>query len=113
MTGSAQCPTNPSPSRPAEVEAALATWRQTHPAATLGEIERVVDEILSSYRAALITTAAAAAPGIRPECPTCGRPLQRVGQRTRHVRTAHGGELTFTEPAYRCPACGTGVFPPD
>ena len=97
----------------ADGEAALAAWRVAHPAATLAEIEQAVDQHLSAYRATLITTTAAAPPGPRPACPTCGTPLHRVGPRTRRLRTAHGGELTFTEPAYRCPACGAGVFPPD
>ena len=93
---------------------ALAHWRAAHPQATLAEIEHAVDEQLSAYRAALITQAATApVPDASPRCAACGTGLIRAGTRSRHLRTAHGGELTFTEPAWRCPACGAGLFPPD
>jgi hypothetical protein len=114
MTRTAVPSPNPSvPPVPTEVETALAAWRTAHPTATLAEIEHAVDQHLSAYRATLIRTTAASSPGVRPHCPTCGRPLSRVGYRTRTLRTAHGGELAFTEPSYRCPVCGTGLFPPD
>lgn len=97
-----------------DVEAAVAHWRAEHPDATLAEIEQAVDRRLSAYRAALITAAATAAcPGDPPVCGACGRQLQRVGARSRQVRTAHDGELVFTESAWRCPGCGAGVSPPD
>lgn len=103
-----------SSSRSTDVHAAVAQWRAAHPAATLAEIEHAVDTHLSAERAALITATAQAEPtGERPVCAECGTPLQRVGTRARHLRTAHGGELVFTEPAWRCPACGAGLFPPD
>lgn len=99
----------------ADVAAALVAWRTAHPTATLAEIEHAVDQQLSAYRAALITAAAtqaATTPPERPTCPACGQPLQRVGKRRRQVTTAHEGQVQFTESGYRCPACGTGVFPP-
>jgi YgiT-type zinc finger domain-containing protein len=99
-------------SHPDDVATTLTTWRAAHPEATLAEIERAVDAHLSAYRAALITDLAMAAPAARPVCPECGRPLQQVGTRSRTVRTAHEGTLTVTGPAYRCPACGAGLFPP-
>ncbi len=96
------------------VDVAVAQWRAAHPDATLAEIERAVDQHLSTYRAALITTTAAAPePDVRPVCPACGTPMQRVGPRTRRRRTTQDGELRFTEAAWRCPACGAGRFPPD
>lgn len=96
-----------------EAVAALATWQAAHPDATLAEIEHAVDRHLSAYRAALITTAAAArAPDTRPVCPGCGTGLQRVGRRSRHLATAQGGDLVFHEPVWRCPACGAGLSPP-
>lgn len=98
----------------ADVAAAMTQWRAVHPEATLAEIEHAVDEQLSAYRAALITAAAPppAAAAVRPTCPACGGPLQRVGERRRQVTTAHDGTVVLHEPGYRCPACGAGVFPP-
>lgn len=93
---------------------ALARWRAAHPEATLGEIEAAVDTHLSAWRAALIMeTATAGMPAARPRCPGCGAAMQQVGTRSRTVRTAHEGVLTFTDPAWRCPACGAGLFPPE
>ena len=103
-------PTSPLPD---DLSTALTIWRTTHPGATLAEIEQAVDAQLSAYRAALITDLAMTGDASRPVCLECGTPLQRVGTRSRTVRTAHEGTLTFTEPAYRCPACGAGLFPPD
>lgn len=98
----------------AEVEAALSRWRAAHPPATLAAIEPAGAQQLRAYRAALITaTAGVAPPGARPCCPEWGPPLQRGGPRSRHRRTAHGGELTGTAPAWRCAAGGAGLFPPD
>lgn len=106
----------PTPPRPAlpDPTTALAAWRATHPAATLAEIEHEVDRQLSAIRTALITDLAHTAPpdSDRPVCPDCGASLQRVGERGRTVRTVHEGTLTFTAPAYRCPACGAGLSPP-
>lgn len=100
-------------SSPDDSAVALARWRADHPDATLAEIEAAVDAHLSAYRASLIMDAATtAAPPARPRCPDCGEVMQQVGTRTRTVRTAHEGRLTFTDPAWRCPACGAGLFPP-
>ena len=92
----------------------LAHWRAAHPAATLAEIEQAVDAHLSAYRAGLIEqTAQPVGPIPRPVCPECGGALQQVGQRARTLRTAHDGRLTLSEAGWRCPVCGTGVFPPE
>lgn len=101
-----------SPSRD-EVMATMAQWRTEHPRATLAEIERAVDQHLSAYRAEVIRAVAADASDDRPVCPDCATTLVRVGTRSRRLRTAQGGEVAFTEPAWRCPACGVGLFPPD
>ena len=87
-------------------DAAMTRWRAAHPAATLAEIEQAVDWRLSADRAAVITATATAS-----VCGECNRPFQRVGTRSRQVRTAQEGELRFTEPAWRCPGCGAGVPP--
>ena len=93
---------------------ALAHWRAAHPDATLAEIEAAVDAHLSAYRATLIVeTAVTDAPADRPSCPDCGQVMQRVGPRSRTLRTAHDGTLTFADVVWRCPACGAGLSPPE
>jgi YgiT-type zinc finger domain-containing protein len=93
---------------------ALAQWRAAHPAATLAEIEAAVDRQLSAYRASLIMAAATGEGAAeRPVCPACGQAMQQVGTRSRTLRTAHEGRLILTDPAWRCPACGAGLFPPE
>jgi len=100
-------------SSPPDPTSALASWRTAHPHATLAEIEHAVDQQLSAYRATLITDLATATVPDRPPCPSCGAVLHQVGRRSRTVRTAQEGTLTFTEATYRCPACGAGFSPPD
>lgn len=97
----------------AAVEAAMRTWRQAHPGATLLEIEQEVDRQLGALRAALIgAVAAAAETDAIPSCPTCGQRMHRDRVRTVQQATAHGGTLEVTGQSWRCPVCGTGLFPP-
>lgn len=103
------------PPFPDDALAALAAWRAAHPAATLAEIEHEVDHQLSAARATLISKLAVAGREVaadRPTCPACGAALARQGTRQRTVRTAQNGEVRLAGPSYRCPGCGTGVFPP-
>jgi hypothetical protein len=98
----------------AAVEAAMRTWRQAHPTATLREIEQEVDRQMGALRAALIgavATDAETAEAI-PSCPTCGRRMHRDRVRAVQQATAHGGTLELTGQSWRCPVCGTGLFPP-
>ena len=97
----------------------VAAWRRQHPRATLREIEQAVDERLADLRARLVQdvalTSASADPvasGDRPRCPDCGTPMHLEGARTRRLRTTHDRDLDLTRAYARCPACGTGVFPP-
>jgi ribosomal protein S27AE len=102
-----------------EAWAGLAEWRHQPPKATLRDIEQAVDERLAGLRARMVEDAAlvsaAADPYAsdeRPRCPRCGTTMQWEGRRTRSVRTTYDGDLTLTRPYARCPACGTGLFPP-
>jgi ribosomal protein S27AE len=97
----------------------LAEWRRQHPAATLAEIEEAVDERLTDLRTRLVRDAALAsaradpmASGERPSCPECGTPMRLEGVRTRRLRTRHDRDRDLPRTYARCPACGTGVFPP-
>jgi YgiT-type zinc finger domain-containing protein len=97
----------------AAVDAALRAWQRAHPTATLLEIEQAVDRQLGALRAALIgATAADVETDAIPACPACGRRMHRDRVRTVQQATAHGGTLALTGQAWRCPVCGTGLFPP-
>ena len=102
----------------AEVFAAVAQWRATHPTATLAEIERAVDEQMGCLRAQMIEQAAQASAAAESEvsqglrCEQCGQPLQARG-RARRCWQTHGGQQVEVERTYvTCPQCGGGFFPP-
>jgi ribosomal protein S27AE len=98
--------------------AEVGDWRTAHPRATLAEIEREVDARLATARAKLLEAAAVAHPGgdpaltDHPTCPSCGAVLVAEGERRRRLRTTHEQEIALTRRYARCPACGTGGFPP-
>lgn len=102
--------------RPGLAETALAeemrTWRRTHPAATLTEIEHELDARLAAARGALLADVAGDALDDEHGCPDCGRPLVRRGERTRTMRTVGDAALALTRAYLQCPVCGTGIFPP-
>lgn len=97
--------------------AALDAWRQAHPHATWTEIETAVDAQLGPLRAAMLgdTAMASAATDLREAgavCPSCGERLVAAGPRRRTLRGEHAQAITLTRSYARCPACGTGLFPP-
>ena len=101
----------------AERFAALEAWRQAHPTATWTEIEAVVEAQIGPLRAALLRDTAMASEaadlsGERPTCPDCGARLQAAGTHRRHLRGEQDEAMTLTRHYARCPACGTGLFPP-
>jgi hypothetical protein len=103
----------------AQVLGEMKAWRTAHPRATLGEIEREVDARLATARAKLLEATALAGPegdpatgAAPPSCPACGAAMTVEGKRTRRLRTTHEQEVVLTRRYTRCPACGTGVFPP-
>lgn len=98
------------------VAEAVAHWRESHPKATLAEIEAVVDDQVNRFRARLIEGAAQASEAAnaleRLACEQCGRPLQARGRARRRWQT-QGGQRVEVERAYvSCPQCGGGFFPP-
>ena len=96
-----------------EALAAVADWRAAHPTATLREIEVAVDAHLAAARARVLEAVALA--GVedeRPTCPDCDMPMRWEGTLPRRLTTTHGQELDLNRRAARCPACGTGLFPP-
>ena len=97
--------------------AALDAWRQAHPRATWTEIEAATDAPFGPLRARVLGETAVAADaadlgGTRPPCPTCGERLHAVGARRRTLRGEHDIPITLERTYARCPACGTGLFPP-
>lgn len=95
------------------VRSRLRAWRTAHPEATLRDIEVATDRYFARLRADLVTELAQQGTGkTRPRCPTCGIAMQGVGQRTRTVLTTQNEPLMLQGQRYRCPACGTGLFPP-
>jgi ribosomal protein S27AE len=101
----------------AERFAALDAWRQAHPKATWTEIEAAIDAQLGPLRTQVLGDTAMASDatalrGERPVCPTCGERLAPAGPRRRQLRGEHDLPLTLERTYARCPACGTGLFPP-
>ena len=98
----------------AQVRTELQAWRAAHPRATLREIEVEVDRRLAAARARLVEAAALAGKDAAPPpaCPECGGAMRWEGARTRRLTTTHGQAVALTRRYARCPACGTGLFPP-
>ena len=95
----------------------LETWRRAHPTASWAEIEAAIDGELSQLRARMLgetamTSDAATLAGAASSCPDCGEPLQTAGTRHRQLRTEHDRAIALERSYARCPACGSGLFPP-
>ncbi len=102
-----------------EVLTGFRAWREAHPTASLIEIEEDLDDRLHQLRARLVEDAAqrSAAADLgrtaqRPSCPTCGRRMQADGKEVRRLTTTGDQVLTLCRSRARCPACGSGLFPP-
>lgn len=98
---------------------AMQQWRQTHPRATLAEIERAVDEQMNQLRASMIEEVAQASPLEQAEkgqrestCPQCGKRMQARGKHQRKLQTQGGQSVTLTRQYQSCPFCGYSFFPP-
>jgi hypothetical protein len=98
----------------AQARTAFEAWRAAHPRATLRQIEVAVDRHLAGVRARLLEGAAVAGPveEAPPPCPACGEPMVWDGERPRRLTTTHEQTIEFRRRYARCPACGTGLFPP-
>ena len=101
----------------AERFAALEAWRQAHPTATWTEIEAAVDAQLGPLRAQLLGETAMASDatglgGVQRVCPECGEPLHAAGTRRRRLCSEQDASVKLERTYARCPACGTGLFPP-
>lgn len=91
----------------------LAAWHETHPDATLAEIEMRVEERLHRLRTALIqectgTTREEA----HPICAQCGVTMVPRSRSTRLVVFPGEAAVPLERTYVVCPACGAGLFPP-
>ena len=102
-----------------EVITGMKEWREQHPRANLGEIERTLDEQLARMRARMLQDIALASRAANwreePEgeaCPECGEKLVSRGKHTRQLQT-HGDQEVVLEREYgECSGCGLSFFPP-
>jgi hypothetical protein len=102
----------PTAARLSAIEAEFHQWRQAHPMATLSELEMELDRRLRAGRAQVLSDAAGSAQPGSCVCPNCGTALVANGHHPRQVVTHADEVLTLDRPYLRCPACGTGLFPP-
>jgi hypothetical protein len=95
-------------------------WRDDNPAATLTEIENVVDKELSVARAVLINELAlqgrsrdirALPRDERPKCPECGRPVVANGKQVRTLTTNHDQRIELERSKAYCKHCQVSFFP--
>lgn len=101
----------------AERFAALDAWRQAHPHATWTEIEAAVEAQLGPLRATLLGDTAMASDATNLQeagavCAACGERLVAAGPRRRTLRGEQEQAIRLERTYARCPACGTGLFPP-
>jgi RNase P subunit RPR2 len=99
----------------------IEAWRQTHPTATLDEIETIIDTQLAPVRAKLVEATAHASPrqdwqqaesAAQPRCARCGTPLVPRGRHRRRLQTTGGASIDLERTYCLCPTCGHGLFPP-
>lgn len=100
-----------------EVIEGMKWWRQSHPKATLREMEAEVDGLMARMRARLLEEIAASSAAVEwekgagPKCPACGKEMNKRGKEKRRLKTG-GGEVIEIEREYAtCPQCGVGFFP--
>ena len=97
---------------------ALADWRESHPRASWTELEAAIDGELAGLRSQLLTDSALASAmtdpsrEARPPCAACGGVLHAAGRHPRRLLTEGDRAVVLTRTYLRCPACGTGLFPP-
>lgn len=105
----------PQEEKPNELARKMSQWRQTHPKATLTEIEEAVEGELAKLRKQLVEEMvqeeADAAHDV-PDCPECGQKMARNGRRKRKLQTKEGQTIALKRQQWRCLSCGTTLFPP-
>ena len=95
-----------------QVASAMRVWRQTHPRATLTEIERELDRQLRAVRVAVLVDVVQAEADELGTCPYCGGRMVRRGTHERTLATDGDEALTLNRSYTWCQACESGLFPP-
>jgi YgiT-type zinc finger domain-containing protein len=101
-----------------DILSGMAEWRQQHPKATFGEIERETMRRMGELQARIIEETAQASTtadwenSTPPRCPECGAEMERRGERERKLQAAGGGEVKLKRAYAVCPKCGAEFFPP-
>jgi len=103
---------SPPPAVPPVLDTEVRQWLADHPAATLTDIEQVVDARMQVMRASWLAELIADTARREARCPTCGGPLRPRGEHSRTVRTQGDASIPLTRQYGVCPVCGTGLFPP-
>ena len=100
-----------------EVVDGMKAWRQSHPKATLREMEAELDGRLARMRARLLEEIAASSKvvewetGAGPKCPACGKEMNKRGKEKRRLKTGGGESIELERQYANCPHCGVGFFP--
>ena len=103
-----------------EISKTVAAWRKRHPAATLSEIEDVVDGQLAPLRAQMVEDLAQEgrtaelkrlAGRERPRCPQCGQPVVVNGKQERRLVTRQEQGIELERSKAYCRHCKVSFFP--
>ena len=90
----------------------LKEWRRAHPNATFREMERAVEEQVSTLRAAMLQEVANDQGEQITLCPQCGRRMWRRGEYSREREIPGGIPIELSREYHTCPHCQLGLFPP-
>jgi hypothetical protein len=91
----------------------LATWRSTHPRATLAELEVAVEDQIARLRTQLIEEQTKAEfCEEQPLCRECGTTMVPQTRSTRTLILPRDAPLDLERSYVICPQCGVGLFPP-
>ncbi len=91
-------------------------WQESHPNATLAEIEETVHQHIMKLRAQIIQEVAqksADPPASQGQhCPQCQGRMHARGRKNRSLQTQGGQHVKLQGTYFTCPDCGYGFFPP-
>lgn len=93
----------------------MSQWQVENPNATLTEIEEAVEVELAKLRKQLVETMVSEKEADQqtvPNCPQCGEPMVKNGQRKRKLTSKEGQTLVMNRQQWRCLNCGATLFPP-